>query len=102
MEDTHYHEVLQRAKDSRTAEPDGITPWMVTEHADWLDIRKASVESDVEAPRGSEHVQDTTDQTEQDPSAIVDRFKTDHSSVDINFEANSKLIEVLLFELSYE
>ena len=37
MEDDQSREVLHRAKASRADDKDGITRWMVTQHADWLD-----------------------------------------------------------------
>ena len=39
MRDVKSKEVLQRAKDSRAQNPDGIRTWEVTEHADWLETR---------------------------------------------------------------
>ena len=98
MENSQSQEVLQRAKDSRAAEPDGIRPWMVNEHPDWLEVRSLDVESETLA-HGINH--GGLEQAGQDPSTILDKFKSDHPGLDVNFqEGSSKIIEVSLPTLS--
>lgn len=94
--ETHqYQEILQRAKDSRTAEPDGITPWMVTEHADWLELRKLDDESDISAHREPQDTVKSADQAGQDASVVLEQFKVDHPRIDVKLqEGNHKIIEV--------
>lgn len=94
MENSQSQEVLQRAKDSRAAEPDGIRPWIVSEHPDWLEVRSLDVESETLAP-GINH--GSLDQAGQNPSTILDKFKADHPRLDVKFqEGSSKIIEVSL------
>ena len=98
MENSQSQEVLQRAKDSRAAEPDGIRPWMVNEHPDWLEVRTLDVENET-LPHGTNHT--SLDQAGQDPSTILEKFKADHAGLDANFqEGSSKIIEVSLPTLS--
>ena len=90
--------MLQRAKDSRAAEPDGIRPWIVSEHPDWLEVRSLDDESEVIAD-GINH--GSIDQAGQDPLTILDKFKADHPALDVNFQkGSSKIIEVSIPRLS--
>ena len=94
MENSQSQEVLQRAKDSRAAEPDGIRPWIVNEHPDWLEVRSLEAESET-LTQGINH--GSLDQTGQDPSTILDKFKADHPALDVKFQdGGSKIIEVSL------
>ncbi|RFU24033.1 hypothetical protein B7463_g12303, partial [Scytalidium lignicola] len=36
MSDEESQRILEHAKQSRAANPDGIKPWLVTDHSDWL------------------------------------------------------------------
>ena len=94
MENSQSQEVLQRAKDSMAAEPDGIRPWMVNEHPDWLEVRSLDVESE-KLSHGIDH--GSLDQAGQDPPTILNKFKADHPGSDVNFqEGSSTIIEVSL------
>lgn len=97
MENSTSQAILQRAKDSENTEPEGITPWMVTEHPDWLEVRKIDNETHMPVPK--EQLQRNedrmTDLVEQEPSVVVERFKTQHPSIELNFKAeHTKIIEV--------
>lgn len=46
-------ETLKRAKESRAAGGEDITPWIVNEHADWLEVRDKSAEGTSTAQEGS-------------------------------------------------
>ncbi|KAK4694152.1 hypothetical protein P7C71_g3381, partial [Lecanoromycetidae sp. Uapishka_2] len=41
-------EVLEKAKESRARDPEGIMAWLVSEHKDWLDVRRGEISDDVD------------------------------------------------------
>ena len=97
MENSTSQAILQRAKDSENAEPEGITPWMVTEHPDWLEVRK--IEHETNGPAQNEQAQQNedrmTDPVEQEPSAVVEQFRKLHPNIELNYHAEDpKIIEV--------
>ena len=70
---------------------------MVTEHPDWLEVRK--VDNETNTPALKEQFQQNADRTtepvEQEPSAVVERFKIQHPGIELNFHAEDpKIIEV--------
>ena len=42
MQEPASQDMLKKAKDSRAADGDGIQPWMVTDHVDWLEVRDSA------------------------------------------------------------
>ena len=77
------------------AEPGDIAPWMVTNHADWLEVR--NVDAGGNSPTRAVELQSSTDHAEEDITSVVERFKTQHSSLEIRLTgATSKFIEVSL------
>ena len=90
--------ILQKAKEDRVADLEGITPWMVTEHPDWLEVRKNVIESS--SPAQAQELQTIGDGSfpaVQDPRAAVERFRAQHHGIEINFQEFPKIIEVLLY-----
>ena len=97
MENSTSQVILQRAKDSENTEPEGITPWMVTEHPDWLEVRKVDNETNMEGPKEQlqQNEQRMTDPVKQEPSAVVEQFRTQHPGTELSFHSEDpKIIEV--------
>ena len=92
-------EMLKRAKESRAAEPQEIMPWNVTEHPDWLEVRKQGQE-DTPTTAQKEGLQDgdtiAFPTAEQIPAA-VERFRSKHPGIEVNTEQHGDLatIEVM-------
>ena len=95
IEDSQYQDLLQKVKDGAAAEPDGITPWMVTEHADWLERRELIADGDMSDHRKPPDGEEAVDRVGEDPSNVVNLFRTDHPDIDVRFrDGDSKTIEV--------
>ena len=92
-------ETLKRAKESRAAEPQGITPWIVTEHPDWLEVRKQGLEdTPTTAQNEGLHDGDTIAfPTAEEIPAAVERFRSKHPGIEVNTEQHGGLatIEVM-------
>lgn len=98
MENPSSQEILRRAKEDRTSDPEDITPWIVTEHPDWLEVRKTNIESTL--PAQSQELRivgDGSNPAVQEPLAVVERFKAQHHGIEINFKDYPRTIEVLLY-----
>ena len=92
-------ETLKRAKESRAAEPQEITPWIVTEHPDWLEVRKQGLEdTPTTAQKEGLHDGDTIAfPTAEEIPAAVERFRSKHPGIEVNSEQHDDLatIEVM-------
>ena len=68
---------------------------MVTEHADWLEVRKLDDQSDIIAHREPQDTLKSAGQAGQDASVVLEQFKANHPGIDVKLqEGNHQIIEV--------
>ena len=82
MQEPGPQETLRRAKESRLANSEEITPWIVTEHPEWLEVRNTGAEETMAKEEG--HVQGGVFSTPGEVLPAVERFKAKHPGVEIN------------------
>ena len=89
-------ETLRKAKESKAANPEGITPWIVTDHPDWLEVRKLGTDgATTTKEEGLPNGEAIAFPTVEEVSAAVESFRTKHPSVQINQRiGDSSAIEV--------
>lgn len=93
VEDDKTKEVMEKARESRMENSEGITGWQVTEHEDWLDAKKVD---------GTEEVDDEDKdlaKTEDSPSmndvnAALDKFRSTHMGVEVSLDEDSRTVTV--------
>lgn len=98
VEDSRTKEVMEKAKDSRTKNGEGITGWKVTEHEDWLDVRQKDGNDNVD--KEEEATPETGAETGdvpsvEDVSAALDKFRSDHSGgVETSLDEDTRTVTV--------
>ena len=97
MQEPGPQDTLKRAKESRAANPEGITPWIVTEHPDWLEVRTQGAEDGL--PMQEEELRDveaTAFPTAEEVLPAVERFRTKHPGIEINHRSGDSItVEVI-------
>ena len=94
MRDEHANEVFDQVKRSKGADGEGIEVWRVTEHEDWLDVKKEIKGEDIDT-EGDELGQGTDPQPE-DRKKVVESFRAAHPAIEVDLAGN---ITVGSFEL---
>lgn len=87
--------MLERAKESRAQDPNGISAWLVAEHADWLDVKKENISDDVEMVGDEEEIKaPRTNEKTEDMKATLDKFEKSHKDILTVFkpEMNSMIV----------
>ena len=87
-------EVLDRAKESRAENKDGIKGWMVTQHADWLDHPSQEQEKGmdfIEFGVGENGVMSTKT---EDLTRAIERFRVAHPIFEITLDEIVNSIKV--------
>lgn len=88
--------VLQRSNSSRKEQPDGIRPWLVTDHPEWLQqgdtkdkepAKVVDIEND--APASDQKID-----APKDKGKMVEEFMTAHPDVRVDYEGETKAITV--------
>ena len=95
MDDSKTKEVLKKAKQSRAIDAEGITAWVVSERADWLDVAKDAT-SDEHDMAGESEEQDSiaADMTVEHMQARLEKFKESQTGIEAKFEDETKTIKV--------
>ena len=82
MSDEQAKEIFGQVRKSKEADGEGIEGWKVTEHEDWLDVRKEvkaeELASDVEEP------QRVDGGRPEDREKIIESFRATHSGVEVD------------------
>jgi hypothetical protein len=75
-------EVLEKAKESRARDPEKITPWLVTEHEDWLDVKKEDNSDDFDMAGNDEETKTPDIDTKtEDIKETLDKFEKSHRGI---------------------
>lgn len=84
MQEPNSQETLKKAKSSRAAQPEGIRPWMVTEHPDWLEVRNLGADGDTANTESSQHEGDDVPFPSADEiSSALEKLKANHPSIEV-------------------
>ena len=96
MQEPSSQETLKRAKISRAVNPEGIRPWMVTEHADWLEVRNIGADADAANTNSSQQEGDEIPFPSTDEiSSALEKFKRNHPGIEvIELDSNRHNFEV--------
>ena len=93
VEDSKTREVIEKAKESRTENSEGITGWQVAEHEDWLDVKQEDGNEDVE--KEDEVNADAGEASSgKDMTAALDRFRSTHVGIEASLDEDSKRMTV--------
>lgn len=95
--------MLEKAKESRAKKPDGISPWLVTEHPDWLDVKKEDISDDVDIA-GTEEIMKTssTDDKMGDIKAALDKLEKSYKGILTVFKPEMQSMIVCALHHSHE
>lgn len=98
VQESSSQETLKRAKESRAINPEEITPWIVTEHPNWLEMREPDTEGAATSKEGElPNSEAIMFPTAENVAAAVERFRTKHPGIETG--GDSSTVEVKL-ELS--
>ncbi len=93
VEDSRTREVIEKAKESRTKNGEGITGWKVTEHEDWLDVNQGDGNDDVDdEEEGTAEAGDGP--SAKDLNAALDKFRSAHAGVEASLNEESRTMTV--------
>ncbi|MCJ1265590.1 hypothetical protein MMC22_005470 [Lobaria immixta] len=95
IEDSRSRTILERAKESRAESSEGITGWKVTEHKDWLDVRREASPKD-----SADGLDDGNSQvngsSEEDLRAALKKFEGNHAGIETSLATDgSNVMEAI-------
>ena len=82
MGDERSKEVLEHAKQSKEGDEEGIEGWRITEHGDWLDVKKEEAQ-DVEMREDEPIEEQAADGGGEDPMKVMKKFKEGHPGIEV-------------------
>lgn len=95
MEDSGTKEVMERAKESRTENGEGITGWKVIEHEDWLDVKQEDGNDDVDKEEeGTAEAGDALGL--KDVNEALDKFRSAHVGLEASLIEDSRMVTLHL------
>lgn len=95
MEQKKSKEVLEKARDSRAKDAEGITGWIVSAYEDWLDVKNEEDSDSFEmAEDGEDTTGSTADVKSEDMQAAVEEFKESHPGIEALFDVDARTINV--------
>ena len=75
-------EVFEQVKKSREADGEAIEGWRVTEHEDWLDVKKEAKDEEMD---GAEEMEEhRTEGHTEDRERVVEAFRTAHPEIGVH------------------
>ena len=95
MEDPRSRQILGKVKESKANNSQDITNWLVTEHEDWLEVKKEALdeENDYES-RDLEVAASPTKVEGEDMRFSLERFRESHPSIEASYEEDARIIRV--------
>lgn len=95
VEDSKTKEVMEKAKESRMNNGEGITGWKVIEHEDWLNVKQENGSDD--ADKEEEGITEAGDAPSvKDVNAALEKFRSGHLGVEASLDEDSRTITVSL------
>ena len=94
-EDNKSKEALNKANESRANDAEGITAWRVSEHADWLDVKKEDAAEGSQIDTNNEDVDTIAgDLTVEEMLATLEKFKASHTDIEADLDGDTRTIKV--------
>ena len=93
VEDSRTREVIEKAKESRAKNGEGITGWKVTEHDDWLDVKQGDGNDDIDDEEEGTAVAGDGPSA-KDLNAALDKFRSAHAGVEASLNEESRTMTV--------
>ncbi|CAD6579571.1 MAG: hypothetical protein ASARMPRED_009183 [Alectoria sarmentosa] len=95
VEDSRTKEVMDKAKESRAKTVESITGWKVTEHEDWLNLKQADGNDDVDKD------EEGTAEAGDGPSAenvntMLDKLRSSHAGIEVSLDEDSRTVTLHL------
>ena len=93
VEDSKTKEVMEKAKESRAKNLEGISSWKVTEHEDWLDANQengnddSGKEEDVFAEAGGSISVESV-------NAVLEKYHSTHEGIEVSLDEDSRTVTV--------
>ena len=98
MQSDSARAILRQATMSRTKQPDGLQPWRVAEHPDWLSRSEATEKGQAVMGRVKDDDDDLEESNgpglENDVPKILDGFKEAHPEITVEHDEKAKVIKV--------
>ena len=93
VEDGKTREIIEKARERRTENSEGITGWQVAEHEDWLDVKQEDGKEEID--KEDEVVADASEGSSgKDMTAALDRFRSVHVGIEVSQDEDSKKMTV--------
>ena len=94
-EDSKSKEALNKAKESRANDAEGITAWRVSEHADWLDVKKEDAVEDSQVDINNEDIDASAGElTVENMQATLEKFKASYTDIEADLDGDTRTIKV--------
>lgn len=84
---------MEKARESRAENSEGITVWQVAEHEDWLDVKQEDGDNDVDKEEGN-MADPNSGSSIHDVNAALDRFRSAHKDVEVSLNEESRTVTV--------
>ena len=89
MRDERAREMFEQVRKSREGDGEKIEGWRVTEHEDWLDVKRElkmeELDGDVDEPLRVDVAQP------EDPVKVVESFRTAHPDIEVDLADVTKV-----------
>lgn len=92
LEDSKTQEVMEKAKERRMENSEGITSWQVSEHENWLDVKQDGNDDVDKEEEGTAEAGDCSDM--KDVNAALDKFRSSHAAVEASLDEDSRKVTV--------
>lgn len=93
VEDGRTKDVMEKAKESRARNGEDITGWRVTEHEDWLDVKHADGNDDVDKEEEGA-VEAGVVLSVEDVNAALDKLRSTHTGIEASLNEDSGTVTV--------
>lgn len=93
VEDSMSKEVMEKAKESRAKNGEGITGWKVTEHEDWLDVRQEDGNDDIDKEEEGA-AEACNGHSVEDVTAALDKLRSAHAGIEASLCEDSRMVTV--------
>ncbi|KAL8646839.1 MAG: hypothetical protein Q9210_005904 [Variospora velana] len=97
-QEDRYQEVLKRAAESRVQNNEDIPAWKVTEHEDWLDVRKVDSTMDTTPDRTTGIDIGVSPPPTTDPASLrasIERFKQGNPNIEVSLDETTRKMKVV-------
>ena len=98
MDDPWSKMALERARESRERNTEDITNWLVTEHGNWLNVKKKDENQAVDVDVPDKVMPTAAEESKEETKAILDKFKGSHPGANVSMDDSSTIVRVRIAE----